>query len=115
MLDLARFHQDSGDHIAATRLLARAAELEPAAVSILTELTRSQLRTAALTAAERTARRIVELAPADAYGHVLLGRALARQGKHREALPHLRLASTMSGEWQELVEASEERMRSAAA
>ncbi|EWC63598.1 hypothetical protein UO65_1052 [Actinokineospora spheciospongiae] len=109
LLTRARTHRDSGDQITAARLFAEAAEREPDATSILTDLALAQFHSAALTAAETTARRLVDLAPADAYAHVLLGRTLARQGRHREAVPHLRLATTMTGEWADLLHDSEAR------
>lgn len=36
--------------------------------------------------------------PSDAWAQHALGRALERQSRHREALPHLRLAAAMSGD-----------------
>ncbi|WP_183096239.1 tetratricopeptide repeat protein [Nocardioides stalactiti] len=36
--------------------------------------------------------------PSDAWAQHALGRAFERQSRHREALPHLRLAAAMSGD-----------------
>ena len=36
--------------------------------------------------------------PSDTWARHTLGRALERQSRHREALPHLRLAAAMSGD-----------------
>ena len=41
---------------------------------------------------------LVEQDPSDAWVQHALGRALERQSRHREALPHLRLAAAMSGD-----------------
>ncbi|WP_156754716.1 tetratricopeptide repeat protein [Actinokineospora pegani] len=109
LLDRAHLHQDAGDHRTAVRFLAQAATHEPRDTAILTELALAQFHTAALTAAEATARQLITLAPTDAYGHLLLGRTLARQSRHREALPHLRLAVAMSGQWADHLTESETR------
>ena len=36
--------------------------------------------------------------PSDAWAHHALGRALERQARYKEALPHLRLAAAMTGD-----------------
>lgn len=41
---------------------------------------------------------LVEEDPSDTWARHTLGRALERQSRHREALPHLRLAAAMSGD-----------------
>lgn len=41
---------------------------------------------------------LVEEDPSDAWAQHALGRALERQSRHREALPHLRLAAAMTGD-----------------
>jgi len=41
---------------------------------------------------------LVEEDPSDVWVRHALGRALERQSRHREALPHLRLAAAMSGD-----------------
>ena len=41
---------------------------------------------------------LVEDDPSDVWAQHALGRALERQSRHREALPHLRLAAAMSGD-----------------
>ncbi|HWJ81171.1 MAG TPA: tetratricopeptide repeat protein [Nocardioides sp.] len=42
--------------------------------------------------------RLVDEDPSDTWARHTLGRALERQSRHREALPHLRLAAAMSGD-----------------
>ncbi|NYJ01849.1 putative Zn-dependent protease [Nocardioides thalensis] len=41
---------------------------------------------------------LVDEDPSDTWARHTLGRALERQSRHREALPHLRLAAAMSGD-----------------
>jgi Flp pilus assembly protein TadD len=48
--------------------------------------------------AEEELRSLVEDDPSDVWARHALGRALERQSKHAEALPHLRLAAAMSGD-----------------
>ncbi|MGW5054226.1 tetratricopeptide repeat protein [Actinokineospora sp. NPDC004072] len=109
-----RFYRESGDPSTAARLLAEAAELAPER-AVLTELALAQFQSAALGPAERTARRLVAMDPSDAYAHLLLGRSLARANRHREALPHLRLAAAMDPdpELAELVATAESRVSTA--
>ncbi|SDJ47147.1 Tetratricopeptide repeat-containing protein [Actinokineospora alba] len=97
LLEQGRLYRESGNPSAAARYLAQAAELEPTSRSVLTELALAHFHSAALGPAEAVARRLVDLDPSDAYAHTLLGRALARQSKHGEAVVHLRLAHAMLG------------------
>ena len=48
--------------------------------------------------AEEELRSLVADDPSDVWARHALGRALERQSKHAEALPHLRLAAAMSGD-----------------
>jgi Flp pilus assembly protein TadD len=48
--------------------------------------------------AEEELRSLVEDDPSDVWARHALGRALERQSRHAEALPHLRLAAVMSGD-----------------
>jgi predicted Zn-dependent protease len=57
------------------------------------------LQRAQLRKAEEVLRTLVEDDPSDAWAHHALGRALERQSRYAEALPHLRLAAVMSGDW----------------
>ncbi|GAA4439511.1 tetratricopeptide repeat protein [Actinokineospora soli] len=112
LLARGRMYRESGDPSTAARYLARAAEAEPRSRAVLTELALAQFQSAALGPAERTARRLLDLDPSDAYAHLLLGRALSRAARHREALPHLRLAAAMapSPELDELIASAESRI-----
>lgn len=48
--------------------------------------------------AEDDLRYLVERYPDDVWARFTLGRALERQSRYRDALPHLRLAAAMSGD-----------------
>ncbi len=98
LLDRGRLFRASGDPSTAARYLAEAAEAAPDDRAVLTELALAHSQSAALGPAEAAARRLVELDPSDAFARTLLGRALARQSRHAEAAPHLRLAAAMTGD-----------------
>jgi predicted Zn-dependent protease len=57
------------------------------------------LMRAQLQKAEAVLRDLVEEDPSDAWAQHALGRALERQSRYAEALPYLRLAAVMSGEY----------------
>ncbi|CRK61786.1 hypothetical protein [Alloactinosynnema sp. L-07] len=97
LLEQGRLYRESGNPSVAARYLAEAAEQEPESRSVLTELALAYFQSASLGKAEATARRLVDLDPSDAFALTLLGRALARQSKHAEAVPYLRLAEAMLG------------------
>ena len=87
LLDRGRMFRMSGDPSTAIRYLSEAATFAPDDRTVLTELALAHFQAAALGPAED---------PADAYARLLLGRALARQSRHAEAVPHLRLAAAMT-------------------
>jgi Flp pilus assembly protein TadD len=96
LLDRGHDFRESGDPSRAVRYLSEAATAAPDNRAVLTELALAHFQSAALGPAEEVARRLVELDPSDSYARLLLGRALARQSRHPEALPHLRLAAAMT-------------------
>jgi Flp pilus assembly protein TadD len=98
LLDRGRLFRSSGDPSTAARYLSEAAQAAPTDRAVLTELALAHFQSAALGPAEQAARRLVTLDPSDAYAHLLLGRTLARQSRHPEAVPHLRLAAAMTGD-----------------
>jgi Flp pilus assembly protein TadD len=57
------------------------------------------LMRAQLARAEAELRTLVEEYPADVWARHALGRALERQSRYEEALPHLRLAAAMSDDY----------------
>ncbi|HET9141498.1 tetratricopeptide repeat protein [Actinophytocola sp.] len=96
LVDRGRLFRMSGDPSTAIRYLTEAAAFAPDDRTVLTELALAHFQAAALGPAEEVARKLVELDPADPYARLLLGRALARQSRHAEAVPHLRLAAAMT-------------------
>ncbi|MEV1295636.1 tetratricopeptide repeat protein [Pseudonocardia sp. NPDC049635] len=86
---------DSGEHVAAARLLAELVEAEPDAVAVRLLLARAYYHSAQLGRAESVLRELLERTPSDGYVHLLLGRTLQRRSRHDEAEPYLRLASAL--------------------
>ena len=60
-------------------------------------LARSLFHSAQLEGTITVATELLEHDPNEAYAHLLLGRALQRQGKRDEAVGHLRLAELLGG------------------
>jgi Flp pilus assembly protein TadD len=76
----------------ATVPLEKAKRREPRSRSIREALGIAYFRIGRFEEAEAEFRVLVELSPADEYAHYALGRSLVKQGKRREAAPHLKLA-----------------------
>ncbi|KAA2263801.1 tetratricopeptide repeat protein [Solihabitans fulvus] len=98
LLRLGRDHRESGDPSTAARYLAEAAKAEPTDRGVLTELALAHFQSAALGPAERVLRTLVDLDPSDGYVRLLLGRTLARQSRHADALPQLKMAAAITGD-----------------
>ncbi len=60
-------------------------------------LARSLFHSAQLDGTIRVATELLDHDPNEPYAHLLLGRALQRQGRKDEAQPHLRLAELLGG------------------
>ena len=60
-------------------------------------LARSLFHSAQLDGTIRVATELLEHDPNEPYAHLLLGRAMQRQGRRSEAQPHLRLAELLGG------------------
>jgi len=73
-------------------------EQEPNTVAVLVLAARACFDSARLDRAENLFRRVVELDPIHHYALAGLGRTLQRRSRHREALPHLRLANALHPE-----------------
>ena len=71
---------------------------EPANTGLRTLRAWAFLMRAQLQRAEAELAGLVEENPADDWSRHALGRCLERQSRYAEALPHLRLAATMSGD-----------------
>jgi len=72
---------------------------EPGNTGLRTLLAWAHLQRAQLQRAEEVLRGLVEEDPSDVWAQHALGRALERQSRYAEALPHLRLAAVMSGDY----------------
>ncbi|MBD8869926.1 tetratricopeptide repeat protein [Nocardioides donggukensis] len=82
----------------ALAVLEPAVEAEPQARSLRSLRAWAYFMRVQLTRAEADLRVIVEEDPSDVWARHTLGRALERQSRFDEALPHLRLAAAMSGD-----------------
>ena len=82
----------------ALEVLEPALEQEPDNTGLRTLRAWSYLMRAQLEKAEAELRGLVEENPSDDWAQHALGRALERQSRYAEALPHLRLAAAMSGD-----------------
>jgi predicted Zn-dependent protease len=91
----ATFYFESGDPLAASRLLEPIVEAEPHNAAVRQLLARAYFNSAQLNRAETQLRALIDHDPSDHYAHHVLGRTLERAGRFREALPHLRLAVAM--------------------
>lgn len=96
--DRARMFFDAEDYIGAARILDGLAAQVPEQVDVRLLLARAYYHSAQLGRAEKTLHEVLDLDPAEAYAHLMLGRTLQRRHRHAEATPHLRLASAMTGD-----------------
>jgi Flp pilus assembly protein TadD len=90
-----RRHLREGLTAQATVSLEKAKRREPRSRSIREALGIAYFRLGRWQEAEAEFRALVELSPADDFAHYALGRALANQGRRREAMPHLKLARSL--------------------
>jgi len=82
----------------ALEVLEPALEQEPANRGLRLLRAWAYLMRAQLVKASDELAALVQDDPSDVWARHALGRALERQSRHREALPHLRLAAAMSGD-----------------
>ena len=82
----------------AIALLDPALVAEPGSASLRTLRAWAYFQTAQLGRAEADLLRLVEDCPTDVWARFALGRALERQSRYADALPHMRLAAVMSGD-----------------
>ena len=88
-------HLRRGDNAQATVALEKAKRREPRKASIREALGIAYFRIRRWEEAEREFRALIEIAPADHYGHYALGRALQKQGRGDEAARYLKLARAL--------------------
>jgi Flp pilus assembly protein TadD len=79
----------------ATVSLEKAKRREPRSRSIREALGIAYFRLSRWEEAETEFRALVELSPADEWAHYALARALANQGRRKEATPHFKLARSL--------------------
>jgi predicted Zn-dependent protease len=82
----------------AIEILDPALDAEPTSASLRTLRAWAYFQTAQLARAEQDLTRLVQECPTDVWARFALGRALERQSRYADALPHLRLAAVMSGD-----------------
>jgi Flp pilus assembly protein TadD len=86
---------EQGDVAQALVPLEKAKRLAPDKASIRERLGIAYFRLQRYSEAETEFRALLELAPADDYGHYALGRCLEKRGRVREANGHYKLASSL--------------------
>ncbi|KUL20575.1 tetratricopeptide repeat protein [Streptomyces regalis] len=98
----AQMFFDAKDYAAAARVLSRLVEEAPQQTGARMLLARAYHHSAQLRRAEGELRVIVERDPVEHYARLMLGRTLQRQGRDEEAEPHMRLASALAGDFEQL-------------
>ncbi|MEU8792369.1 tetratricopeptide repeat protein [Streptomyces sp. NPDC048643] len=98
----AQLFFDAKDYAAAARVLDGLVEETPEQVGPRLLLARSYYHSAQLGRAETELRALVEIDPVEHYARLMLGRTLERQGRHAEAASHLRIASALAGDFQQV-------------
>lgn len=93
---------DARDFAGAARVLSGLVEEVPELVGPRLLLARSYYHSAQLRRAEAELRVLVELDPVEHYARLMLGRTLQRQGRAEEAEPHLRIASALAGDFEQV-------------
>ena len=82
----------------AIELLDPAIEEEPQSTSLRTLRAWAYFQSAQLAKAEQDLATLVDECPTDVWARFALARALERQSRYADALPHMRLAAVMSGD-----------------
>ncbi|WP_031482168.1 tetratricopeptide repeat protein [Streptomyces bicolor] len=90
------------DYAAAARVLGKLVEEAPEQTGPRLLLARAYYHSAQLRRAESELRVVIERDPVEQYARLMLGRTLQRQGRHAEAEPHMRLASALAGDFEQL-------------
>lgn len=99
--EVLRFRQaeallDLGDPLGCLTLLSPLLDEQGSNRGVQLLAARAYFRSAQLRRAEAVLKTLVAEAPDDSYAHLLLGRALERQGRGDEAAAHMRIAATMT-------------------
>ncbi|WP_320780469.1 tetratricopeptide repeat protein [Streptomyces sp. CRN 30] len=93
---------DAKEYTAAAHVLAGLVDEVPGQIGPRLLLARAYYHSAQLRRAESELRVIVERDPVEHYARLMLGRTLERQGRHEEAERHLRIASALAGDFEQL-------------
>jgi FMN reductase len=104
--ELANLSFEHRDYLGAASRLAELVEAEPDNVSVRLLLARSYFHSAQLVKAEYALREVLDRDPTEAYAHLMLGRALQRQGRHDEARTSFSLAVAMNTSYVDEVDRS---------
>jgi len=97
----AQLFFDAKDYAGAARVLGKLVEEVPEQTGPRLLLARAYYHSAQLRRAEAELRVIVERDPVEQYARLMLGRTLQRQGRDEEAEPHMRLASALTGDFEQ--------------
>ncbi|MFJ4840416.1 tetratricopeptide repeat protein [Streptomyces sp. NPDC088746] len=96
--DRAQLFFEAKEYLTAARILGGLVQEVPEQVAPRLLLARSYYHSARLAKAEAELREVLERSPVEDYARLMLGRTLERQGRHAEAVPHLRMAQAMTGD-----------------
>jgi Putative Zn-dependent protease, contains TPR repeats len=97
--DRARMFFEAKEYVTAARILRGLVEEAPRQVAPRLLLARAYYHSARLRKAEAELRTVLEQDPVEDYARLMLGRTLERQGRSAEALPHLRMAAALHGDF----------------
>ncbi|MEU9291670.1 tetratricopeptide repeat protein [Streptomyces sp. NPDC048275] len=98
----AQLFFDAKDYAGAARVLGGLVDEVPEQVGPRLLLARAYYHSAQLRRAEAELRVLVERDPVEHYARLMLGRTLQRQGRSDEAESHLRIASALAGEFEQV-------------
>ncbi|SOE32488.1 tetratricopeptide repeat protein [Streptomyces sp. OK228] len=98
----AQLFFDAKDYAGAARVLGGLVDEVPEQTGPRLLLARAYYHSAQLRRAENELRALVERDPVEHYARLMLGRTLQRQGRHDEAESHLRIASALAGDFEQV-------------
>ncbi|MFF2124165.1 tetratricopeptide repeat protein [Streptomyces olivochromogenes] len=98
----AQLFFDAKDYAGAARVLGGLVGEVPEQTGPRLLLARAYYHSAQLRRAETELRALVERDPVEHYARLMLGRTLQRQGRHDEAESHLRIASALAGDFEQV-------------
>ncbi|MFF1748028.1 tetratricopeptide repeat protein [Streptomyces mirabilis] len=98
----AQLFFDAKDYAGAARVLGGLVDEVPEQTGPRLLLARAYYHSAQLHRAEAELRALVERDPVEHYARLMLGRTLQRQGRHDEAESHLRIASALAGDFEQV-------------